>query len=97
MKAICPACNNCSQMGWHKATISPLITIPCDSCGTELTVSWKSYLHTVLPASLWFLIGYLLTEESSIEQYLVIGSSIVLMTLCQLLFLPLDATATDNS
>jgi hypothetical protein len=81
-------------MGWHKATLSPLISIPCKNCERELTVSWKSYILTVLPASAWFLMGYLLTEESTLEQYLVIASSILLMTVSQLLFMPVQEAET---
>jgi hypothetical protein len=86
----CPKCNKDSNLGWHKATLSPLITIPCKECETELTVSWKNYIIALIPASIWFLVGYIYTEESTLEQYLVIGSSIILMTLCQMYFLPIE-------
>jgi hypothetical protein len=97
MNDICPTCNNPAHIGWHKATLSPLVSIPCKSCEHELTVSWKNYILTVLPASIWFLIGYLLTEESSIEQYIVIGTSILLMTACQLFFMPIKPAETKDN
>ena len=87
---ICPECNKDPKMGWRKATLSPLISIPCEECDTELTVSWKHYLIALLPASIWFVVGYIYTEESTLEQYLVIASSIVLMTVCQIFFMPIE-------
>ncbi len=86
----CPECNNDTSLGWHKATLSPLISIPCMSCDSELTVSWNHYLMALLPGSIWFLIGYLFTEESTMEQYLVIATSIILMTLCQMFLMPIE-------
>lgn len=93
----CPQCNNNSKLGWHKATLSPLISIPCKECDTELTVSWKHYLLALLPASIWFLIGYIYTEEGSLEQYLVIASSIILMTVCQIFFMPIEVAAVKDA
>ncbi len=93
----CPECNKDANLGWHKATLSPLISIPCKACETELTVSWKDYLIALLPASVWFLIGYLYTEESSIEQYAVIASSIILMTVCQMYFMPIEIAEIDET
>ena len=93
----CPNCNDAPGLGWHKATLSPLISIPCKHCDIELTVSWKSYLLSVLPASIVFLVGYLYTEDSSFEQYIVIGCSILLMTLCQLIFMPIEIKLSEES
>jgi hypothetical protein len=97
MKNICPTCNQPSNIGWYKATLSPLASIPCKNCECELTVSWKNYILTILPASAWFLVGYLLTEESTMEQYLVIGSSILLMTISQMLFMPIELAVTERN
>jgi hypothetical protein len=94
--AICPECKKQSSLGWRKATLSPLISIPCKECEAELTVSWKHYLIALLPASVWFVIGYIYTEESSMEQYLVIASSIVIMTVCQMFFMPIEIASPKD-
>ena len=86
---ICPSCNKDAKLGWHKATMSPLAPMPCESCDTELTVTWKAYLLSVLPASLLFLLAYLFIEEDSVEQYCAFAGSILVMVLCQLYLMPI--------
>ncbi len=85
----CPTCKKSSKLGWRKATMSPLAPMPCESCDAELSVTWKAYLFSALPASILFLAAYLFLEESSVEQYGAFAVSIVVMVLCQLYLMPI--------
>jgi hypothetical protein len=89
MMDTCPSCKKSSKLGWRKATMSPLAPMPCESCDTELTVTWKAYLLSALPASILFLSAYLFMEEESLEQYGAYAVSIAVMVLCQLYLMPI--------
>ncbi len=70
--------------------------MPCASCDTELTVTWKAYLLSALPASLLFLSAYLFIEEESVEQYVAYAVSILIMVLCQLYLMPIIEVTTPK-
>ena len=93
----CPSCNENANMGWRKATMSPLASMPCEQCDVELTVSWKSYLLASFPASIFFLLAYLLLEEDSNQQYVAFALSIAVMVFCQLKFMPLIKDTKSNN
>lgn len=93
---ICPSCKKDAKLSWHKATMSPLAPMPCASCDTELTVTWKAYLLSALPASLLFLSAYLFIEEESVEQYVAYAVSILIMVLCQLYLMPIIEVKTPE-
>ena len=81
---------------WKKAFLSPLAAMPCEACGTELRVSWKSYLKAIALGSIIFLLGYLQFEEGSLNQYLVFGVGFVLMLTGQIYFMPIGLDKADS-
>ena len=74
---------------WKKAFLSPLAAMPCEACGAELRVTWKSYLKAIALGSIIFLLGYLQFEEGSLNQYLTFGVGFVLMLAGQIYFMPI--------
>ena len=80
---------------WKKAFLSPLAAMPCEACGAELRVTWKSYLKAIALGSIIFLLGYLQFEEGSLNQYLVFGVGFVLMLVGQIYFMPIGLDKAD--
>ena len=85
----CPACKQNPGLGLRKMTMSPLAPMPCDNCNTELSVSWKGYLLSIMPGSLVFLLAYLFLQEDSWLQYGGFGVSLLVVMLGQLYLMPL--------
>ena len=97
MSAICPKCNQTAMPTWKKALLSPLAPAPCDACGAELHVTWRSYLLAISPGSTIFLLAYLLFEEGSLNQYLVFGVGFVLMLLGQIYGMSIELDEKETS
>ena len=93
---ICPACQQDTSIGWYKATISPLAPMPCNSCDTELGVTWRAYLLSVLPGSILFLSAYLLLEEGAVIQYASYAASIAFIAVTQRFYMPLIIYKNDK-
>ena len=87
--AICPKCNEEAIPTWKKLVLSPLVEVPCEHCGVELGITWKSYFLAISIGSLVFLAAYFLMEEGLL-QYIVYGVAIILMLLGQMFFMPFD-------
>lgn len=86
----CPACQQDADIGWYKATMSPLVATPCGNCDVDLGVTWKAYLLAMLPGSFLFLLAYLLLEEESVEQYIAFAASVIVIALVQRFFMPIS-------
>ena len=86
----CPACQQSSKLGFFKATMSPIVTVPCESCGAELTVTWSQYLLSALIPSILFIAAFFFLEESSAIQYSAFVVAIILMILSQLFMMRLS-------
>ena len=97
MSAICPKCNESAMPTWKKAFLSPLAAMPCEACDTELRVTWRAYLMAISLGSITFLLGYLLFEESSLNQYLAFAVGFVLMLAGQIYFMPIGLDKTEAS
>jgi len=96
VSAICPKCNNNAMATWKKAFLSPLAAMPCEACGAELRVSWPAYLKAISLGSIIFLLGYLLLEEGSLNQYLTFGVGFVLMLAGQIYYMPIGLDKSET-
>ena len=81
---------------WKKAFLSPLAAIPCEACGAELRVSWRSYLSAISLGSIIFLLGYLQFEEGSLYQYLVFGIGFAAMLSGQIYFMSIGVDKPES-
>ncbi len=48
MKHACPYCGQDCMSSQQKLFLHPAATIPCRSCGSSVTVSWRHYFWTIL-------------------------------------------------
>ena len=86
----CPACQQSSKLGFFKATMSPLVNVPCENCGADLTVTWAHYLLSALLPSIMFIAAIFLLDDGSALQYSAFAVSILVMVLTQLFAMPLS-------
>ncbi len=85
----CPSCQKSAMARWKKLMMSPLAPMPCDSCDTELGVTWRSYLLAISLGTAIFAATYFMFEDGSLDQYLGYGVGFILMLLGQLYFMPI--------